>query len=147
MPRLVAQATGVVLEVGPGSGNSFPRFTRANIERIYGVEPNAQLFDLLVGGVIAKHGLSEIYVPIKGVVEDEALLAAHGVGANSIDSVVCMQVLCSVDDPRALVQQFYRVLKPGGQLLFWEHEAHHDRVTRFVQGEISARLLVEKFAG
>lgn len=39
------------------------------------------------------------------------------------DAVVCSLVLCSVDDPEAVVAQLFSLLKPGGQLRYLEHVA------------------------
>jgi len=42
---------------------------------------------------------------------------------DSVTLVVCKSVLCSVDDPQAVVRDVFRVLKPGGALVFVEHIA------------------------
>ena len=39
----------------------------------------------------------------------------------SVDTVVATLVLCSVADLAASLQELYRLLRPGGQLLFLEH--------------------------
>jgi ubiquinone/menaquinone biosynthesis C-methylase UbiE len=134
VPRLVEAANGVVLEVGPGSGNQFSRFDKTVISRIYGIEPNENLFNQLRNEKIKLHHLSDIYVPINAALEDKNILEEWNIGDESIDSVVCMQALFSVSDPTAAAKQIYRLLKPGGQLLFWEHTASQDWVTRQVQG-------------
>lgn len=135
MPRLVGMASGTVLELGPGSGNQFDRFDRTATSRIYGIEPNEYLFNRLRNETIKQHGLSDIYVPINAALEDDKVLESWGIDTGSIDTVVCMQVLCSVSDPARAAKHIYRLLKPGGQLLFWEHQASRDTVTRLVQGE------------
>jgi ubiquinone/menaquinone biosynthesis C-methylase UbiE len=134
VPRLVEAANGVVLELGPGSGNQFSRFKKTVISRIYGIEPNEHLFNQLRNETIKLHHLSDIYVPINAALEDKNILEEWNIGDESIDSVVCMQALCSVSDPTAAAKQMHRLLKPGGQLLFWEHTASQDWVTRQVQG-------------
>ncbi|KAH8817060.1 S-adenosyl-L-methionine-dependent methyltransferase [Xylogone sp. PMI_703] len=133
VPRLVGLANGKVLELGPGSGNQFPRFNAKVISCIYGIEPNEQLFNLLRNEVIEKHGLSDIYIPMNAGLENHEALNSWGIKAGSIDSIVCMQVLCSVSDMNAAAKQIHQLLKPGGQLLFWEHQASNDRLTRFIQ--------------
>jgi SAM-dependent methyltransferase len=132
---LVALADGVVLELGPGSGNQFPRFDRSVASRIYGIEPNEYLFNQLRNETIDKHKLSKIYIPIHGSLEDKQLLESFGIVPESIDTIVCMQVLCSVSDPSQAAKQIYSLLKPGGQFLFWEHTVSRDITTRFVQGK------------
>ena len=38
-----------------------------------------------------------------------------------LDPLLCIQVLCSVQDVSAAVKEALRVLKPGGKLFFLEH--------------------------
>lgn len=98
VPRLVGLSSGKVLELGPASGNQLPRFNRSAISRIYGIEPSEQLFNSLCDEVIDKDGLSDIYLPINAALEDEEILKSWGIEDGTIDTVVCMQVLCSVSD-------------------------------------------------
>ena len=44
-----------------------------------------------------------------------------------------VQVLCSVPQPEALAKSLYRVLKPGGQMIVYEHVKSEDYVSHFVQ--------------
>jgi SAM-dependent methyltransferase len=132
--RPVGLANGTVLELGPGTGGQFPGFDRTAVSRIYGIEPNKYLFDQLRNETIRKHGLADIYIPINGPLEDEKHLESFGIVSGSIDTIVCTQVLCSVSDVSEAVKQIHRLLKPGGQLLFWEHTGNRDMGTRWVQG-------------
>ncbi len=43
------------------------------------------------------------------------------------------QVLCSVAGPRAVAKQLYRLLKPGGELIFFEHHRSADWLACLVQ--------------
>jgi ubiquinone/menaquinone biosynthesis C-methylase UbiE len=62
-------------------------------------------------------------VPIR-VVDGTAdeLPAADG----SFDAVVVSGLLCSVADPAAALGEFNRVLRPGGELRFYEHVRSRD---------------------
>jgi SAM-dependent methyltransferase len=44
--------------------------------------------------------------------------------AGSFDSVVCTLTLCSIANVRAALAEVTRVLKPGGEFLFFEHGRH-----------------------
>ena len=88
-----------------------------------------------IGCAGEQSGLGDLYVPINAALEDTELLESWGIGAGKIDTVVCMQVLCSVSDPVRAAEEIYRLLWPGGQLLFWEHQASRDIVKRIGQRE------------
>ncbi|TIA39707.1 hypothetical protein D6C78_03091, partial [Aureobasidium pullulans] len=132
VPRLIGSAKGVVLELGPGSGNQIPRFNTGSVARIYGIEPNANFIPSL-SAKAKDHGLDGKYIVINAALEDEEMLATHRIVDGSVDTVVCMQVLCSVPDVDAAAKRIWRLLKPGGQLVYWEHQGSSDGVTRFVQ--------------
>lgn len=46
----------------------------------------------------------------------------------SFDSVLVTLTLCSVDDPARALAEIWRVLRPGGELRFWEHVRPSGRV-------------------
>ena len=51
------------------------------------------------------------------------------VAAGSYDAAVLTHVLCSVDDPPAVLGQAARALKPGGKLFVMEHVAAPEGTT------------------
>lgn len=134
VPELVASAEGIVLELGPGLGNQIPSFNQGKIHHIYGVEINGSFIpDLLAKA--AECGLEGKYTAIHCGVEDTDVLEKHGIKPGSIDTIVSMQVFCSAPQPEAVAKEMYRLLKPGGKLIFWEHRRSDDPVTRIVQCE------------
>ena len=141
VPELVAKAHGTVLELGPGSGTQLPRYDVSKIDRIYGVEPNVDLHDALRSNV-KKHGLSDVYTIVPCVIEDFAKLKEYGLEPETVDTVTSMQVLCSVPEPEALAKDLYRLLKPGGQMIVYEHVKSEDFVSHFVQCLLLSDLLV-----
>ena len=141
VPELVAMAHGTVLELGPGSGTQLSRYDVTKIDRIYGVEPNVDLHDALRGS-IKKHGLSDIYTIVPCIIEDSATLKEYGIETETVDTVMSIQVLCSVPEPAALVKDLYRLLKPGGQMIVYEHVKSEDSVSRFFQCLCSLILLI-----
>lgn len=78
--------------------------------------------------------LEEVYTPIIGHLEDEKLLNHHDIVPESLDCILSIQVFCSVSaDLEATTKLLYKLLKPGGQIILWEHQASHDFATRIVQ--------------
>lgn len=115
---LLADAAGTVLEIGPGTGVNLP-FLAARAaagERIHwiGVEPSPAMRRRLERRAEALGFPIELRDPVEG-----RLPAEEG----SCDVVVTTLVLCSVADPRALLAEVRRVLRPGGRFLFLEHVA------------------------
>jgi len=47
--------------------------------------------------------------------------------------VVSMQVLCSVRDVKQVSKDLYRLLRPGGEIILWEHQRSRDRLTCILQ--------------
>jgi ubiquinone/menaquinone biosynthesis C-methylase UbiE len=111
--RLLAGLSGRVLEIGPGNGISFAYYP-AEVTELLAVEPEPHLRGL------AAEAARSAPVPTRVVDGTADELPA---GDTSLDAVVVAGVLCSVPDlPRALAE-IARVLKPAGELRFFEHVA------------------------
>jgi ubiquinone/menaquinone biosynthesis C-methylase UbiE len=108
---LLEGATGRVIEVGAGHGLNFPYYP-ASVSAVLAVEPEPHLRSLAEDA-----GRS---APVAVEVVDgyaERLPAADG----QFDTAVASLVLCSVADQAAALREIARVLRPGGQLRFYEH--------------------------
>ena len=124
---LIPLAHGTVLDIGAGSGLNFPYYG-AHVQKLYALEPH----DKLVQKARPRAAHTPFPVEFLGLKGEHIPLAD-----NTIDTVVCTWVLCSIADVRAALSEMHRVLKPGGQLLFVEHgraptptlAAWQDRVT------------------
>ncbi|GAB7347081.1 hypothetical protein MBLNU459_g3212t1 [Dothideomycetes sp. NU459] len=118
---LLQTARGVVLDIGPGSGEWVYLFSAARnpaVERVYGVEPNGEHHAALRRRV-AEAGLEGVYEVVGVGVEE---LGRGGLLApGSVDTVCTVQVLCSVPAPRTVVKEVYPLLKKGGRWLVYEH--------------------------
>lgn len=108
----VPHARGDVLEVGIGSGLNLP-FYSAEVRRVYGVEPSAELQKMARKRMASQATKVEFLLQSA---EDDLPLSDR-----SIDTVVMTWTLCSIADPARALQQMKRVLKPNGHLIFIEH--------------------------
>ncbi|HSN35371.1 MAG TPA: class I SAM-dependent methyltransferase [Arthrobacter sp.] len=116
--RLVEAAHGVVVEIGAGYGASFAYYPPA-VTGVLALEPDPTLRELALAAARQ--------APVPVTVEDgvaESLPAPDG----SVDVVVSSLVLCSVADQSVALAEVLRVLRPGGQLLFYEHVRSAHRV-------------------
>ena len=134
LPNLDKKAYGVVVEVGPGSGNQLSRYDKSKVTKIYGIEPNKDFHETL-RATIKKEGLEGIYEIVPCGVEDFDSLEEYGVLRGNVDTVMSISVLCSIPRPQDMVKAMYKLLKPGGQMLVHEHVASTDTITGFVQGQ------------
>ena len=114
--RLLTQARGVTIEVGPGTGLNLEHYPES-VTRLVLAEPDPHMRRRLQGRVDALRRTAEI---IDAKVEHLPFPDA------SFDTAVVAQVLCSVPDQQAALEEMARVLKPDGQLLFLEHVRSED---------------------
>lgn len=59
--------------------------------------------------------------------------SSAGLHASSVDTVVLVHVLCGIPDPRGCIELYHSYLRPGGQMLFFEHVASEEPRTRKIQ--------------
>jgi ubiquinone/menaquinone biosynthesis C-methylase UbiE len=114
--EMLAGLSGRVLEVGPGNGLNFPHYP-PSVREVVAVEPEPYLRTRAVEAAAAAP------VPIR-VADGSA--DELPVPDGSFDAVVVSGLLCSVADPAAALTEFRRVLRPGGELRFYEHVRSRD---------------------
>lgn len=109
---LVAEASGRVLELGAGTGLNLEHYGRG------------------VGELVLLEPAVEMRAAMQAAVADAAehrALVVDGTGESvpypdrSFDTIVGTFVLCSVADPRAVLREVARLLRPGGTYLGLEH--------------------------
>ena len=103
---------GRILEVGVGTGISLPDYSSAN--RIYGVDISQPMLDKAQERV-TKLNLS--HVEGLAVMDAEHLNFPDA----SFDVVVAQYVVTTVPNPEATLDEFARVLKPGGEIILVNH--------------------------
>jgi ubiquinone/menaquinone biosynthesis C-methylase UbiE len=115
-------ATGVVLELGAGTGEAFKHY-KAPATSVIAIEPDPAMARR------AARRVRDASVPLRLVLaRGEALPFRDG----AFDSALVTLVLCSVDEPARTLGELRRVLRPGGRLLFLEHvRASTERLARW----------------
>ena len=127
---LLAGLRGRVIEVGAGHGLNFAYYP-AGVTQVVAVEPEPHLRALAQAA--AKHAPVTIEVQT-GVAE--ALPGADG----EFDDAVASLVLCSVSDQAAALREVARVLRPGGELRFYEHVISNRPAMARIQRALDATI-------
>jgi ubiquinone/menaquinone biosynthesis C-methylase UbiE len=109
--RLLEGLSGRVIEVGAGNGLNFP-FYPDTVTEVVAIEPEP----LLREAATKKAG--EAPVPVRVI---DAVSGRLPVDDESFDGGVASLVLCSVPDQQRALAEFHRVIRPGGELRFYEH--------------------------
>ena len=109
--QLLEGLQGRVLEVGAGHGLNFPHYP-TSVTEVVAVEPDPTLREL------AQREAASAQVQINVVDGDAGSLPA---GDGEFDAAIASLVLCSVPDPDKALAELRRVLRPGGELRFYEH--------------------------
>lgn len=105
---------GTIVELGAGSGANFDHVPAGS--RVLAVEPNLAMHDRLRRNA-AEKGIDLRLLPASA--EDIPL------ADESVDDVIASLVLCTVGNPRQVLAEVHRILRPGGTFRFVEHVAAH----------------------
>jgi len=103
---------GRILEVGVGTGLSLPDYSWTN--RLTGVDLSVPMLRKAKARA-AEHRLTNV--------DGLAVMDAQHLGfrAGVFDVVVAQYVITAVPDPEATLDEFVRVLKPGGEIILVNH--------------------------
>jgi SAM-dependent methyltransferase len=124
--------SGRVLEVGAGTGTNFALYPDS-VKEVLALEPERRL------APIAREAALSAPVPV--TVSDSTIESLDA--GEPFDAVVCSLVLCSVDQPEAVLQQIFSILRPGGELRYLEHIASagaRGRLQRVADATVWPRL-------
>jgi ubiquinone/menaquinone biosynthesis C-methylase UbiE len=109
--ELLAGVRGRVIELGAGNGLNFRYYPEA-VTEVVAVEPEDYLRER------ARRAAGDVRVPVRVV---DAVADRLPFPEGSFDAAVVSLVLCSVPDQASALGELRRVLRPGGELRFYEH--------------------------
>jgi SAM-dependent methyltransferase len=109
--RALAGLSGRVIEVGAGTGANFEHYPDG-VTEVVAVEPEPIL------RAEAERAAAAAAVPVRVVAGTAERLPAQ---PGEFDAGVACLVLCSVGDPLRALGELHRVIRPGGELRYYEH--------------------------
>jgi SAM-dependent methyltransferase len=122
--RIVPKASGLVLEIGFGSGHNLPFYDAEKVTKVIGLEPSSSMIKLSESHI--KSSPFEV-ITLHGGAEEIDLFN------DAVDSIVFTFTLCSIGDVARSLAEMERVLKPAGKIYFCEHGLALDKGVRNFQ--------------
>lgn len=106
--ELDVKPNGIYLDAGCGSGELLKRIKSEKNPEVYGID-----FSLLMLKKAFKKlkNRENVYL---GYADLNKRLKFN---SNFFDGIACVHVLYSLENPKLVLQEFYRILKPGGKLV------------------------------
>jgi ubiquinone/menaquinone biosynthesis C-methylase UbiE len=135
--RLLEGLSGTVVEIGAGHGLNLPLYP-PEVTEVVAIEPEPTLRKQ------AETAADRANVPIRvlaGVADELPLEDA------SVDAAVASLVLCSVPDQQRALAEIRRVLRPQGELRFYEHVVPRCQPKRLLLQVVDRSGLWPRIAG
>jgi ubiquinone/menaquinone biosynthesis C-methylase UbiE len=133
--ELVSGLAGRVVEVGPGNGINFEHYP-ATVDELVAVEPEPYLRRR------AAETAGSVALAVRVL---DGTASALPLETGSADALVVAGVLCSVPAQHAALAEFRRVLRPGGELRFYEHV--RSRRLRFARYQDAVAVIWPRLMG
>jgi ubiquinone/menaquinone biosynthesis C-methylase UbiE len=124
--EMLKDVTGTVLEIGAGTGANFPFYRKG--AHVVATEPDPYMLQRAQKRAAEAH----VDIELRQVAAEELPFPDA-----SFDFVIDTLVLCSVRDPREVLAEIKRVLKPGGELRLYEHVRYKNPIGALSQDIIS----------
>jgi ubiquinone/menaquinone biosynthesis C-methylase UbiE len=109
--RLLAGLSGRVVELGAGDGRNFPHYP-GTVTEVIAIEPEPSL--RAAAETAARR--AGVRVTVRAGTADRLPIED-----GKVDAAVASLVLCSVPHQATALSELHRVLRPGGELRFYEH--------------------------
>lgn len=121
--KVVPRAQGRVLEIGFGAGHNLPYYDAGKVERIWALEPAAEMRARSAERAAA----SPIPLEYLGLPGEQIPLDAE-----AADTILITYTLCTIPDVMKALGEMRRVIKTTGRMIFCEHgEAPDESVARW----------------
>ena len=126
--KIVPSASGVILEIGVGSGVNIPYYSNSNVKKLIGLDLQQDNWDQAYK--IAKKNNISIDL-LQG--DGEELPIPN----NSIDTVLITYTMCTIPNVQSTLAEIKRVLNSEGKLLFCEHGLAPDKNVQKWQNKLN----------
>ena len=126
--KIVPSASGVILEIGVGSGVNIPYYSNSNVKKLIGLDLQQDNWDQPYK--IAKKSNISIDL-LQG--DGEELPIPN----NSIDTVLITYTMCTISNVQRTLAEIKRVLNSEGKLLFCEHGLAPDKNVQKWQNKLN----------
>jgi ubiquinone/menaquinone biosynthesis C-methylase UbiE len=135
--RLLDGISGTVLELGAGHGLNFPHYPNT-LTQVIAIEPEPTLR----AHATAAAASATIPIQVLGGTADRLPLEDE-----SVDAAVTSLVLCSVPNQDRALKELHRVIRPDGELRFYEHVIPNRQPKRLLLQALDHSGLWPRIAG
>ena len=134
--KVIPLAKGNVLEIGVGSGLNLPFYKSDQINQLIAIDPSDEVWNK------KEFKVQELDFDFEFI---QAFAESIPIDSNSVDSIVVTYAMCTIPETEKAFEEFRRVLKPSGQLIFCEHGKAPDKAVQKWQNLVNP--IWSKFGG